>query len=125
MSGSSLFGQEPFWISSYILAGYRNLLPSSLVSRPTLPIYFKVTNLELSYPTSHQAAPDLEDPVRDSIHGFSSADPINQLIPLMRAVELIEDGLMGGIVDPKGTKLVQTGLEFGFVPDAKIWLGIG
>ncbi|KAI9613305.1 hypothetical protein H4Q26_009905 [Puccinia striiformis f. sp. tritici PST-130] len=61
-----------------------HLLPSSLLSYPTLPIYFKVTNLELAYP----------------------------------------DGVLGGVVDPRGTKLVQTGLEFGFVPDAKNWLGI-
>ncbi|KAI9604357.1 hypothetical protein H4Q26_003971 [Puccinia striiformis f. sp. tritici PST-130] len=33
-------------------------------------------------------------------------------------------GIPCGVVDPRGTKLVQTGLEFGFVPDAKNWLGI-
>ncbi|POW11224.1 hypothetical protein PSTT_05392 [Puccinia striiformis] len=44
--------------------------------------------------------------------------------PLSPIRDLIEDGVLGGVVDPRGTKLVQTGLEFGFVPDAKNWLGI-
>ncbi|KAI9625606.1 hypothetical protein KEM48_010868 [Puccinia striiformis f. sp. tritici PST-130] len=41
-----------------------HLLPSSLVSYPTLPIYFKVTNLELAYPV------DSEHGHQDSTHGF-------------------------------------------------------
>jgi hypothetical protein len=101
---------------------FRHVLPSSLVLRPTIPIYFKVTNLELSYPTFDQT----EHPAQDSTHGVSSANhTINHLNPLMPVAELIEDGMLGGIVDPKGTKLVQTGLEFSFVPDAQNWLGIG
>ncbi|PLW50684.1 hypothetical protein PCASD_00713 [Puccinia coronata f. sp. avenae] len=98
-----------------------HVLPSSLVLRPTIPIYFKVTNLELSYPTFDQT----EHPAQDSTHGVSSANHTNNhLNPLMPVAELIEDGMLGGIVDPKGTKLVQTGLEFSFVPDAQNWLGI-
>ncbi|KAH9458749.1 hypothetical protein Pst134EA_018906 [Puccinia striiformis f. sp. tritici] len=90
-----------------------HLLPSSLVSYPTLPIYFKVTNLELAYPV------DSEHGHQDSTHGF-----VNKSNPLSPIHDLIEDGVLGGVVDPRGTKLVQTGLEFGFVPDAKNWLGI-
>ncbi|POW00029.1 hypothetical protein PSHT_13278 [Puccinia striiformis] len=90
-----------------------HLLPSSLLSYPTLPIYFKVTNLELAYPV------DSEHGRQDSTHGF-----VNQSNPLLSIRDLIEDGVLGGVVDPRGTKLVQTGLEFGFVPDAKNWLGI-
>ncbi|POW06370.1 hypothetical protein PSTT_09060 [Puccinia striiformis] len=40
-----------------------HLLPSSLVSYPTLPIYFKVTNLELAYPVDSEHG-------QDSTHGF-------------------------------------------------------
>ncbi|KAA1133328.1 peroxisomal assembly protein [Puccinia graminis f. sp. tritici] len=101
-----------------------HFLPSSLVSYPTLPIYFKVTNLELSYPTLDQAQPNFDHGHQDSAHGSSAVNQTNQTNPLLPIRELMEDGVLGGIVDPKITKLVQTGLEFGFVPDAKNWLGI-
>ncbi|WAR60002.1 hypothetical protein PtB15_11B643 [Puccinia triticina] len=96
-----------------------HLLPSSLASYPTLPIYFKATNLQLSYPTFDQAQTDPEHGHQDS-----SVNQPNRSNPLLPIGEMMEDGVLGGIVDPKMTKLVQTGLEFGFVPDAKNWLGI-
>jgi len=37
----------------------------------------------------------------------------------------LEDGALGCFVDPKVTKLLQTGVERGRVPDVAGWMGVG
>ncbi|MBW0483623.1 hypothetical protein O181_023338, partial [Austropuccinia psidii MF-1] len=84
---------------------------------PTVSIYFKVTKLELTPPNliDHNSPKNQQQFDQFDMEIFENDLMIEGLI---------QDGLVGGIVDPKLTKLVQTGLEFGFVPDVQSWIGI-
>ncbi|GJN93762.1 hypothetical protein Rhopal_006819-T1 [Rhodotorula paludigena] len=68
---------------------------------PTAVVYFVITSLSLDPPTASSA------PTGD--------------FELDRE---LEDGLLGCVVDPKVTKLLQTGVERGRIPDAAGWLGV-
>jgi peroxin-6 len=75
-------------------------LPASS-STPSAIVYFLITSLSVDTPSS----------------------PLSPL----DSTELdhaLEDGLLGCVVDPKVTKLLQTGIERGRVPDAGPWLGL-
>ncbi|KAI8445291.1 P-loop containing nucleoside triphosphate hydrolase protein [Phakopsora pachyrhizi] len=72
---------------------------------PTLPIYFKVTQLELDHHTPNNHRPESLNSTIDDYEDY-----------------LFSIG--GGIVDKRFTKLIQTGLEYGFVPDVKSWIRI-
>ncbi|GAA5940270.1 hypothetical protein JCM3775_004416 [Rhodotorula graminis] len=68
---------------------------------PTAVVYFLVTSLTVEPPTASTAATGDFDLDRQ-----------------------LEDGALGCFVDPKVTKLLQTGVERGRVPDVAGWMGI-
>ncbi|GAA5888470.1 hypothetical protein JCM6882_008631 [Rhodosporidiobolus microsporus] len=77
-------------------------LPASS-SKPSAVVHFLITSLTVDPPSPRLSATD------------SSATELDFAI---------EQGKLGGVVDPKVTKLLQTGVERGRVPDAAGWLGI-
>ncbi|GAA6055837.1 hypothetical protein JCM3770_004784 [Rhodotorula araucariae] len=68
---------------------------------PTAVVHFLITSLSL-------------EPVTNSTAATGDFELDRQL----------EDGALGCIVDPKVTKLLQTGVERGLVPDVGGWIGI-
>ncbi|GAA5891486.1 hypothetical protein JCM8208_007299 [Rhodotorula glutinis] len=68
---------------------------------PTAVVHFLVTSLSVEPPTSSTAATGDFDLDRQ-----------------------LEDGALGCFVDPKVTKLLQTGVERGRVPDVAGWMGV-
>lgn len=87
-------------MSADVLVCERSLPDES--SSPTAVVHFLITSLSVDSSTSSPA------PTGDF-------DLDNRL----------EDGLLGCFVDPKVTKLLQTGVERGRVPDDAGWLGVG
>ncbi|BGP19899.1 hypothetical protein JCM10213_008627 [Rhodosporidiobolus nylandii] len=77
-------------------------LPAS-TSNPTAVVHFLITSLIPSSPCSPR---------------LTASDSSTELD------FLLEDGKLGCVVDPKITKLLQTGVERGRVPDVGGWLGI-
>ncbi|GAA5840290.1 hypothetical protein JCM11251_006686 [Rhodosporidiobolus azoricus] len=75
----------------------------ALSSAPSAVVHFRITTLTVDPPSPRLSATD------------SSATELDFAI---------EQGKLGCVVDPKVTKLVQTGVERGRVPDAAGWLGI-
>ncbi|GAA6020420.1 hypothetical protein JCM10207_002101 [Rhodosporidiobolus poonsookiae] len=70
-------------------------------SAPTAVVHFIITSLSVDPPSSPLSAPNSTE-----------------------IDHLLEDGRLGCIVDPKVTKLLQTGVERGRIPDCGGWLGV-